>query len=191
MNYNEFFRLARDYGRYGILDSKKKVWFFRILICVVIVIVLLRAFGLVSFALTTSTYNDTLGTSTTCNNLLSLIPSDCTYVVFQNSESSYYCFYGDPSEFEINNNILSGSNLKYVSYIRSGTYGSYSYGSGTDNLRLTVQNVIASNLKSDLLTSVNYNYFSTSIQHLSFIAMLVFFPIILITNLRRLGHEYY
>lgn len=191
MNYVDFFRLARDYGRYGILDSKKKVWFFRILICVVIVVVLLRAFGLVSFALTTSTYNDTLGTSTTCNNLLSFIPSNSSYVVFQNGESSYYCFYGSASDFVISNNVITGTDLHYVSYIRTGTYGTYSYSQGTDNLRLTVNNVIASNLNSDLLTSSNYNFDSSSVQHMSFIAMLVFFPIILITNLRRLGHEYY
>lgn len=191
MNYGDFFRLARDYGRYGILDSRKKLWFFRILAIVVIVLLLLRIFGIFSFALTTSTYNDTLGTSTTCNNLLSFVPSNCAYVVFQNGESSYFCFYGSPSDFEINDNVISGNNLKFVSYVRTGAYGTYSYSQGTDNLRLTVSNVIASNLKTDLLTSSSYNYFSTSIQHLSFVAMLVFFPIILITNLRRLGHEYY
>lgn len=191
MNYGDFFRLARDYGRYGILDNKKKLWFFRILAIVVVVLLLCRLFGIFSFALTTSTYNDTLGSSTTCNNLLSLIPSNSAYVVFQNSDSSYYCFYGEPSDFETNNNVISGNNLNYVSYIRTGTYGTYSYNQGTDNLRLTVNNVIASNLKNDLLSSVNFNYYSTSIQHISFIAMLVFFPIIMITNIRRLGREYY
>ena len=190
MNY-ELFRAARDFGRYGILDSKKKVWFFRILLIIIIVITICRLCGLFGSALTVSTYNDVLGNNTVCNNLLSFVPSNMKYVIFQDSESSYYCFYGQNSDFTLTSNSVSASQMKYVRYYRSGNYSNYNYVSGSADLNLSVSNVIASNLKTDFLSSENFNYAGMSVQYISFIALLVFFPIVMITNIRRLGREYY
>lgn len=190
--YNDIFRMARDFGKYGILDSKKKVWFFRILGIVFVVYLIIRLVSCVgAFALTTSTYADTLGTGTISNNLLSMIPEGKSYVIFQNDSNSYYCFYGSKSDFELSSQVISAQDISFVRYSRLGNNYNWVYSSGTDDLSLTINNVISSNLDTEFLTSQNYNYSSVSTQYLSFVALLVFFPIVMITNLRRLGHEYH
>ena len=190
--YNDIFRMARDFGKYGILDSKKKVWFFRILFIIFVIFLIIRFVSCVgAFALTTTTYADTLGTGTISNNLLSMIPEGKSYVIFQNSDNSYFIFYADKSAFELSNNKVEANQIDYIRYYRTSNQYSWIYSSGVDDLSLTVNNIVASNLDTDFLSSQNYNYSSVSTQYLSFIALLVFFPIVMITNLRRLGHEYY
>lgn len=101
-----------------------------------------------AFALNTSTYGDVLSSSSTVNNLLSLIPERVTgkydYIVFQNTSDSYYCFYGN--DFTISGSTVTASNCDYIRYYRQGSTYSYVYSFGTDNLTLQVSNVVTSNL---------------------------------------------
>lgn len=189
--YDEIFNSARDFGRYGIITDKKKLWIVRIFIVLFVIVCLCRLCGLFGSALTVSTYNDILGNNSVCNNLLSFVPCNMKYVIFQDSSDSYYCFYGKNSDFIINNNNISASDLNYIRYYRSGSYSTYSYSSGSANLNLMVNNIITSNLNTDFLSSENNNYKNMSIQYIILISVLVFFPCLMILNTRRLSRVYY
>lgn len=189
MNYNEFFRFARDFGKYGILDSKKKVWFFRILIIVVIVFCIVRIIVLNSYALTTSTASNTFGTGSSASQLLSLIPEGMTYVIFQDSDS-YYCYYGVGSDFNVSGSTISATGVKSIRQ-RTVQYNTVYTFNDNDNLTLTVNHIICSNLDLQQ-ASRSFTYSSEALEYRMKFALLVFLPILIFSNLKGRAHnEYY
>lgn len=132
--------------RYLLKHKKTSVTKFTIGLCLVLCAIVFFANS--AFALSTSTYSDVTSSGSTVNTLLSLIPDRGSgkydYLVFTNSSDSYYCFYGN--DFEINNNVISASDCQYIHYYRLGQTYSYTYDFGSQNLSLTVNNIVCSNL---------------------------------------------
>lgn len=189
MDWN-IFRFARDFGRYGILDTQKKVWFFRILIIVVIVFAIIRAVGSSASALTVSTYSNTFSTGTAANNLLTLIPENNYYVVFTSSDSTYIFYSVSKSDFLINGSSISASHIKSIRQSSSGYTGTVYSFDDDDDLNLTVNHIVASNLDFKE-ASKSYNYSSDSFQDRVKLILLVFLPILIFSNLKGRAHNEY
>lgn len=181
MNY---FQLGKEFGEIFYIKHHKFFCFLKYFLIAVVTSVLL---GLVlrfcfASALTVSTDSDVLQNSSYVQNLLSLIPDDNysdDYVVFSDSDYSYYCFYG---KFFLNNNIISGDNLNYIRYYRNPNSYNWSYTFGSDSLKLTINNIICSNL--DIQRASNsWSYDNFSNTKITTICCLAFIPILLFANL--------
>lgn len=189
MNF-ELFRLARDYGRYGILDSNKKVWFFRILIIAVIVYFIVRAVSGSAFALSAETYSNQFGTSSSNSQLLSLIPDNNYYVLFTASDSSTYVFYSSSkSDFVISGNNIIASHVHSIRQYNQNYQSQYIF-DDDDDLNLTISKIFASNLDHQQ-ASRSFTYSSESLEQRMKLILLVFLPILIFSNLRGRAHNEY
>lgn len=189
MNF-ELFRLARDYGRYGILDSNKKVWFFRILIIVVIVYLIVRAISGSAAAFSGETYSNQFGTSSSNSQLLSLVPDNQYYVLFTSSDSSTYVFYSSSkSDFVISGNKITGTGLHSIRQYTQNYQTQYLF-DDDDDLNLTVSKIFASNLDHQQ-ASRSFTYSSESLEQRMKLILLVFLPILIFSNLKGRAHNEY
>lgn len=133
-------------------------------------ICLLFLFAVPSFALTSSTSDNLFSSSSVVNNLISLVPDNTDYVIWNDSDNSYYLAYGGIS---VNNNSFTSDDVNLVHYYRSGSIASYNYSfSNNQSLSLNVSKVVTSNVPH-YLSSVNLNYENHRLSHLIYIALLV------------------
>lgn len=163
--------------------SDKFIWFIRIgLISFIIVLCVIISSLKPTQALSTSTYYDLSSQSSQVYLLTSLLPNNFygDYVVFRSGEYDYYIFYGDLS-LSNNNAHIIGENLNYIKYYRTGSGYSYSYSYeyGTDDLDLTLNNVVTSNLNFEL--SSQYYEFNTQIYEYKLLTIVIIFFIIMST----------
>lgn len=179
-----YFYLGKEFSDAFYFKHKKFFHFFKYFVISVLTSVLLGLILKFSFAsaLSTSTDSDVLQNSSYVANLLSLIPDDNysdDYVIFSDSDYSYYCFYG---KFSVNNNIITGENLNFIHYSRNPNSYSWSYSFGTDNLSLTVEDIICSNLNIQMASN-SWSYDNFSNTKITTICCLAFIPILLFSNL--------
>lgn len=163
--------------------SDKSIWFIRIgLISFIIVLCVIISSLNHTQALTISTYQDLSSQSSQVQLLTSLLPNNFygDYVVFRGGESDYYIFYGDLS-LSNNNAHIIGEDLNYIKYYRSGSGYSYSYSYeyGTDDLDLTLDNVVTSNINFEL--SSQYYEFNSQIFEYKLLTIVIIFFIIMST----------
>lgn len=138
--------------------------FIKILICCVC---LVSVFTVNCFALSSGTYSDLASTSSNVTNLINYAMSYDTfitsdYVVYQSAQYEYYIVWGD---LTYNGTQVQGSDINYISYIRSGSgYDyTYSYSSGTDtNFTLIVSHIVTSNIPELGFTSSVYHGYKTN-----------------------------
>lgn len=145
-----------------------------------------------SFALSSSTYADLSATSSQSQNLISyamnydsFLYSD--YVIYQSAQYSYYIVWADKLEFK--NGTVTGDNIEYISYIRSGSgYDyQYNYDYGTDDsFSLSVNHMTISNINGLGFKSEYYNSFLDSHYNKYFIIfVLAGIFVLVLTSLRR------
>lgn len=138
-----------------------------------------------------STYSDVSSTSTQAINLVNFAMSyddfiSSEYVVFCNEQNSYYIVWGDLS---YNGSSVSGSDIQYLRYYRtgSGTSYQYTYEYGTDNsFNLTPSHMCTSNIRNFGFSSSTYQEFKYYYEFNCFIVFIgsILF-VILISQLRR------
>ncbi len=134
-------------------------------------------FSLNVFAFSTSTYNDVSATSSTAQNLIykavnydSFENSD--FIIFQNEQYSYYIVWGD---LKYNGSSVTGSNVEYIQYFRSGSGFDYQYYyqySTDTQFSLSVNNEVVTNIDGLGFVSPQYrefDYQNNSIRLLIFI----------------------
>ena len=145
-----------------------------------------------SAALTvSSTYSDVSSTSTQAVNLVNFAMSyddfvSSEYVVFCNEQNSYYIVWGDLS---YNGSTVSGSDVQYLRYYRTGTgtNNQYTYQYGTDStFKLTPEHMCTSNLKNFGFSSSTYQQYKHYYDYSCFIVFVgsILF-VILIQELKR------
>lgn len=109
----------------------------KIILVILTVLMLCSVFLLPSSALTVSdTYSDVTSTSSQAVNLVNYAANyesfiDSDFVIFCDSQNSYYIVWGD---LECDGDIVTGEDIEYIHYFRSGSSGAsyYSYVYGTD-----------------------------------------------------------
>lgn len=147
-----------------------------------------------SSALTVNTtYSDVTSTSTQAVNLVNFAMSyddfiSSDYVVFCDAQYSYYIVWGDLS---YNGTSVSGSDVQYLRYYRSGsgTSYSYTYDYGTDSdFKLTPSHMCTSNIRNFGFSSSTYQEYKHYYDYNCFIVFVcsILF-VILIQQLRRGG----
>lgn len=120
----------------------------KIILCFLIIC---SVFVIPSFALSTSTYADLASNNSTGQNLLNLALNHDSFenkdfVIFQNGQYSYYIVWGD---LNYNGSYVTGSEVEYISYIRTGSVSNYvyTYTYGTDtSFSLSVADLTVSNI---------------------------------------------
>lgn len=97
------------------------------------------------------TYSDVSSTASQATNLVNYAMSyesfiDSDYVVFCDQQYSYYIVWSD--ELTVDGSAVSGSDIEYIHYYRTGTTGSqYTYVYGTDSIfNLFAEHLCVSNL---------------------------------------------
>lgn len=128
---------------------------------VILTVLMLFSFILPASALTVSdTYSDVASTSSQANNLINLAASyddfiESKYVVFCDVQYSYYIVWGD---LQVENGIVSGADIQYIRYYRTGTTSSYTYEYGTDvSFGLNPDHICTSNLSEFGFKSAVYS----------------------------------
>lgn len=125
---------------------KKRILF------VILIVFVVSLMSLPVSALSSITYTDVASTSSNATNLINyamayddFIYSD--YVIYSDVNYSYYIVWSD--ELEHNNGTVTGQDIQYVHYYRTGSTGSYSYvyDYGTDSdFKLNVSHICTSNI---------------------------------------------
>ncbi len=137
--------------------------FLKISLCCIIVFVLFTAN---CFALSASTYADLAQSSTQVQNLISYAHSynsfiNSDFVVFQSGQYNYYIFWGD---LNYNGSSVTASEAECISYYREGSGYDYQYRYSYDdseNLSLTVNNLVVSNVDELGSSSALYEEFKS------------------------------
>lgn len=163
----------------------------KIIIFVFSVIVVLSLMSLPVSALSSITYTDVASTSSNATNLINyamayddFIYSD--YVIYSDVNYSYYIVWSD--ELEHNNGTVTGKDIQYIHYYRTGSTGSYSYvyDYGTDSdFKLTVSHMCTSNIPGfGFHSSVFNEYYSRYVFEFFLILLASFSFVIAIISLR-------
>lgn len=162
--------------------------FLKITICCILIV---SVFSLNAFAFSGSTYADLSQSSSNVDNLISyaynfdsFIGSD--YVVFQDSQYSYYIFWGD---LKYEGSRVTSEEAEYIRYYREGSGVSYSYSyehSEDVPLSLTVNKLVVSNIDelgsvSSLYEDLNHNYRILTV----FVILLAFIFVLMALAFRR------
>lgn len=131
-----------------------------IIIC--LVVILIFSFTTVSFAFSGDTYASLSQSSTNAQNLISYASNynsffNSEYVCYQGNQYEYYIVWGD---LELNDGVVSGTEVEYVMYYREGTQGSYVYSfrySSDDSFSLNISDSVVTNIQGAGGDSVLYN----------------------------------
>lgn len=135
--------------------------FLKISLCCIMIFVL---FSVNCFALNASTYADLAQSSSQVQNLISYAHSfdsfiNSDFVVFQSGQYSYYIFWGD---LEYNGTSVTASEAECISYYREGSGYDYQYHyvyDDSEDLSLTVSNLVVSNIDELGSSSALYEEF--------------------------------
>lgn len=164
----------------------------KFLIILISVTFLISCFCFNASALTISdTYSDVASTASQATNLINLACKytsfvDSDYVIFCDEQYSYYIVWGD---LQVDNTYsVTGSDIEYIRYYRSGSSGSYSYYYlyGTDStFSLNCSNVCTSNLDDFGMRSAVYDEWKTQHESISLLILACsFFFVMTLIGLR-------
>lgn len=197
-NYRLFFNMGDDIADYIYHKHPKIFKFFRFLLrelvhvifSLVCTLIILYSFTDV-FALTCETDLPVTGVSSYANSLLTMIPDDYhgKYVVFHtpytNNTNRYYLYWGPLYVDDENGQIIittKGLSANYVRYMYDKNISDWTYLTGKQTLKLTVNDVVCTNL--DLpLGSKSYQYEDHINNNTIVTGLMVFLPILLFANL--------
>lgn len=163
----------------------KKISLFLLIISVMV----LPAFN-VSALTINSTYRDMAPSNSTSSNLLSLAQNynsflGSKFVIFSDSQYSYYIVWGN--DIKLENNRLIGSKIEYLRYYRTSTNSDYLYVYGSDtSFSLTSSYHNTSNIDGYGFVSLNnlereYYFY----QKYNFMLLIAFSFVIAVTCLKR------
>lgn len=164
----------------------------KIILFLCLIFMFISCISFSSAALTVnSTYSDVTSTSSQAVNLVNFAMSydsfiDSDYVVFCNEQYSYYIVWGDLS---YDGTAVTGNDIEFLRYYRSGSTGSYaySYDYGTDStFNLTPGHMCTSNIRNFGFSSSTYHEYKHYYDYSCFIVFVgsILF-VILISQLRR------
>ena len=162
-------------------------------ISIFFLLVLLFCLGSVQVsALSISSYAHTTSTSSNVINLINYAQSfdsfrNSDYVVVQSDQNDYYIVWSDQLTY---GGMVTGSDVEYIRYYRTGTTGTQNtwyYTYGTDqSFNLNLSHIVTSNINELGFTSAVYDTYQTN-QNIN--SMLIFFGgflfVIMLLNLRR------
>ena len=143
-------------------------------------------------ALSINTYSHTTSTSSNVINLINYAQSfdsfrNADYVAVQTDQNDYYIIWSDNLTY---GNMVTGTDVEYIRYYRTGTTGTQNtwyYTYGTDkNFNLNLGHIVTSNIPELGFSSELYDTYQTN-QNIN--SMLIFFGgflfVIMLLNLRR------
>lgn len=151
---------------------------------------LFLSFSIVVNALSIDTYGHTASTNSNVINLINYAQSfdsfrNADFVVVQSDQYEYYIVWSDQLVY---GSMVTGSDVEYIRYYRTGTTNNqYTYVYDTDsNFTLDLNHVVTSNIADLGFTSAVYDTYQTNHNINS---MLIFFGaflfVIMLLNLRR------
>ena len=144
----------------------------------IIMTVFLACLTFQSSALTVNdTYSDVVSTSTQANNLLNMAIkyksfSDSEFVIFCDQQYSYYIVWGD---LVYSDGTVTGNNIEYIRYYRtgSGTSYEYTYSHGSDtSFRLSSSNVCTSNIDDFGMRSATYDEYMSNVESIGLLVLI-------------------